>query len=59
MQSCEVVASITAIACALSQCYSDEELGFLSAAFSQLGDTLETIAAHRELCCGGDMDEVI
>lgn len=49
MQSCELVAYITALACALSKCCSDDELAVLSSAFNQLGDTLGTIAAQNQL----------
>lgn len=50
MQSCELVSYITAIACAISRLYSAEELAVLASAFSQLGDTLATIAAQNLLC---------
>jgi hypothetical protein len=50
MQSCELVTYITALACAISKCCSDDELDLLSNAFSQLGDTLATIAAHKQIC---------
>ncbi len=49
MQSCELVTYITAIACALSRCCSDDELAVLSSAFNQLGDTLATISAQNQL----------
>lgn len=50
MQSCEIVTFITALACALSKCCSDDEISVLAAAFTQLGDTLATIAAQNQLC---------
>lgn len=50
MQSCELVTYITALACAISKCCSDEDLSVLSSAFNQLGDTLATIAAQNQLC---------
>lgn len=49
MNSCELVSFVTAIACSMKNCYTDEELGLLAAIFSQLGDTLETISAHDAL----------
>lgn len=43
MNSCEIVTTITAIACALSESCSEEELELISAALTQLADTLSTI----------------
>lgn len=43
------MAFISAIACALAKCCSTDELILLSAALSQLGDTLDTILTKREL----------
>jgi hypothetical protein len=50
MQSCELVSYITALACAISKCCSNDELSVLATAFTQLGDTLATIAAQNQLC---------
>lgn len=50
MNSCEVVANITAIACAISKDKTNEELEVLSSLFTQLGDTLSTIATLNEAC---------
>ncbi|NLF80590.1 MAG: hypothetical protein GX572_05300 [Clostridia bacterium] len=50
MNPCELTMSITAIANALAKEMSDEQLELAAAAFSQLGDTLATIAASRSLC---------
>lgn len=47
MQSCELVATITAIACAIANNCSEEEVEVLSSAFNQLGDTLGTILAQE------------
>lgn len=47
MQSCELVATITAIACAIANNYSEDEIAVLSSAFNQLGDTLGTILAQE------------
>jgi F0F1-type ATP synthase epsilon subunit len=47
MQSCELVATITAIACAIANNCSEEEVAVLSSAFNQLGDTLVTIIAQQ------------
>jgi len=50
MQSCELVSYITAVACTISKCFSNEEVSVLASAFTQLGDTLITIAAQNQLC---------
>lgn len=54
MQSCEFVVSISAIACSIAKDKSVDEIALISAFFSQLGDTLATIAAHEALCCPAD-----
>lgn len=51
MQSCDFVLSISALACAIAKDQTPEQLALLSAFFSQLGDTLDTIAAREALCC--------
>lgn len=56
MQSCELVATITAIACAIANTCSEEEVAVLASAFSQLGDTLATILA-QESCINSHKDE--
>lgn len=48
--NCELAASITALACTIAQCCSEDELPVLATAFTQLGDTLETIIAVNEAC---------
>lgn len=50
MNSCELTASITAIANAIACKLTNEEIAVLAAALVQLGDTLVTISAHRALC---------
>lgn len=42
-----VAAGITALAAAISQGRSAEEIGVLGVLFTQLGDTLETISVFR------------
>ncbi|MGB8455915.1 MAG: DUF6774 domain-containing protein [Anaerocolumna sp.] len=49
MQSCELVATITAIACAIANNCSEDEISVLAAAFNQLGDTLATILAREDI----------
>lgn len=54
MNSCSLVATITGIACTLSNCLSEEELELLAAALTQLGDTIATILANESFqkeCC--------
>lgn len=49
---CEAVTAITALAIAIAKGKSSEEINLLATYFNQLGDTLDTIAATRETCCG-------
>jgi Na+/phosphate symporter len=46
----QAAASITAIAAAIAQNKSAEELALLSVAFCMIGDTIGVIAAQRALC---------
>ncbi|MGN0180251.1 MAG: DUF6774 domain-containing protein [Monoglobaceae bacterium] len=50
MNSCELTVSITALANTIACDLSDDELGLLGTVFTQLGDTLTTIAVQRSLC---------
>ena len=50
MTPCELTAAITAAANTISCQYTNEELSLLGAILTQLGDTLITIAAQRNLC---------
>lgn len=50
MNPCELTASITALANTLACRLTNEELNLLGVVLTQLGDTLLTIAAHREFC---------
>ena len=50
MNSCELVSAITALAVIIAnQTPNDDELSVLASSLNQLGDTLTTIAAQREL----------
>ncbi len=49
LQSKELTALITAIANALADRISLHELNLLAVIFTQLGDTLATIATHRDI----------
>ncbi len=46
---CELTASITAFANMFASKFNNDELAVWGAVFTQLGDTLETIVAQREL----------
>ena len=51
--NCDTLALTTAVnslAVAVASRLNDQELGLVGAILTQLGDTLETIAAQRELC---------
>ena len=50
MNSCELTVSITALANTIACDLSNDELGLLGTVFTQLGDTLATIAVQRSLC---------
>ena len=50
MNSCQLTASITAVANALSSRLSIEETTLLATVLVQLGDTLATIATQKALC---------
>lgn len=50
MNSCELVAFVTGVACVLFDCMEDEEVALLAAVFSQLGDTLVTMSAQQAAC---------
>lgn len=51
MNPCELSMNITVIANALAENLSDDDLAITAAAFTQLGDTLATIATSRALYC--------
>ena len=50
MNACELTASITALANLIAQNFTNDELNILGVTLTQLGDTILTIAAHREIC---------
>ena len=52
MHACEVTASVTALANTLACQMTNDELNLLGVILTQLGDTILTIAAHREICGG-------
>ncbi|MHB1315719.1 MAG: DUF6774 domain-containing protein [Christensenellales bacterium] len=50
MNQCDITYGISALANWIADQLSDEELAFYASLFAQLGDTLATIAARRDLC---------
>ena len=50
VNSCELTASITAIANALACKLTEDELNLLGVTLTQLADTLITIATQRSIC---------
>ena len=48
MNSCELVTLVSFLSCLISNSYDNEELAVL-AAFTQLGDSLATILANKDL----------
>ena len=59
MQSCNLIMTISALACNLAKGKTADEIELLSAVFSQLGDTLATIAAQEAACPPSDSQESI
>lgn len=51
MQGCEFVTFISALACAIAKDKTQNEINILSTIFSQLGDTLATLAALNSNNC--------
>lgn len=56
LDECELVLFISGIACGIAKCSTDDELALMASIFSQLGDTLATIAAKRDCSSNGDLD---
>ncbi|MCC8042378.1 MAG: hypothetical protein LIO69_02480 [Oscillospiraceae bacterium] len=50
MSGAEITAAVTAAANVMAEKLNANELAFLGAVFTQLADTLLTIAASMELC---------
>lgn len=48
----QLTATITAAAAVLAENRSAQEITLLAAVFTQLGDTLNTIAAQQAICAG-------
>ena len=54
VNACELTAIITALANAIAQNRTVEELTLLGVVLTQLGDTLSTIATQKSICCDSD-----
>lgn len=54
MNSCELVAYVSSLACVISKCSSREEMEILSAVLVQLGETLHMMLVHEENSSAGD-----
>ena len=52
MNACELTAAVTALANTIACGRSVDELNLLGVILTQLGDTILTIAAQREICGG-------
>lgn len=50
MNACELTASVTVLANAISRKFDNDELFLLASLLMQLGDTLVTIATQRNIC---------
>lgn len=50
MQSCNLVVSVSLLACIIAENKTENEISLLGSIFSQLGDTLGTIAAQKTIC---------
>lgn len=50
MNPCSNLYFLSAIACQLSECLSENELSILSADLSTLGDMLESVMARKSAC---------
>lgn len=54
MNPCEITALVTAFSNILAQNLTENELNLVAAIFSQIGDTLNTIAAQKALCSSNE-----
>ena len=50
MNACELTAAITALANAIAQGKTTDELNMIGVVLTQLGDTILTIGTHRSIC---------
>lgn len=57
LSSCELVTLVTAIACNIANCYSEEEVELFAVVFAQLGDTLATIQVREAALSANNSEE--
>jgi hypothetical protein len=57
MNSCELVAYVSSLACVISKCSSREEMEIFSAVLIQLGETLHMMLVNEENCSRRDCKE--
>ena len=50
MNACELTAAVTALANTIARCATTDEINMLGVVLTQLGDTLLTIGACRDIC---------
>lgn len=50
MNSCEYATVITALACSIVDCVSEDEAALLVVVFTQLADTIDTILTRNDFC---------
>lgn len=55
MNSCPDLYFLSAIACQLSECLTEDELAILAASLTALGDMLEVLVTRREVCQKEDL----
>lgn len=58
MDGCSLNMTASALACAIAKGKSPAQIAALSAFFTQLGDSLDTISAGNALCCDNNNDNV-
>lgn len=59
MNECELIALVSTFACGIAKCCSQNEITIMAVIFTQLGDTLATILAYRELAETGKNEPVL
>ena len=59
MDGCSLNLSVSALACAIAKGKSNKDIGLLAVLFTQLGDSLATIAAGNEICCENGTDVIL
>ncbi|MDD6729043.1 MAG: hypothetical protein PUE08_07495 [Eubacteriales bacterium] len=51
MDGCSLNLTVSALACAIAKGKSEKDISLLAVLFTQLGDSLATIAAGNAICC--------